>query len=51
MSIPRRELYQKFNLIDETRKGTQNYILNFQIFTENQNKCITKREVEKQLVL
>jgi len=39
-----------YSLLDNCKKGTQKYIL-AQIFTENQNKCITKREVEKQLVL
>lgn len=39
-----------YNLLDNCKKDTQIYIL-AQIFTENQNKVITKREIEKQLAL
>lgn len=45
MSIPRRELYQKFNLIDEIREGTQDYTI-AEIFTENRNKPISKGNLE-----
>jgi hypothetical protein len=41
---------ETYSLLDNCKKETQTYIL-AQIFTENQNKRITKREVEKQLVL
>lgn len=41
---------KKFNLLENCKKKTQKYIL-AEIFTKNQEKWITKREVEKQMVL
>ena len=41
---------ETYSLLNNCKKGKQKYIL-AQIFTENQNKLITKRDVEKQLVL
>jgi len=41
---------EQYSLLDNCKKGTQKYIL-AEIFTENKHKPITKREVEKQLVL
>lgn len=40
----------QFNILAHCKPGTQKYIL-AQIFSENRNEWITKREVEKQMVL
>ena len=41
---------ETYSLLDNCKKGTQKYIL-AKIFTEKKGEWITKREVEKQLVL
>lgn len=41
---------ETYSLLDNCKKGTQKYIL-AEIFTEKKGEWITKREVEKQLVL
>ena len=41
---------QFFSLIESCKKGTQKYIL-AEIFSEKKGEWITKREVEKQMVL